>query len=127
MFGCKGVFKGGGGGSNPLPPKIFRFFLKSEGKAIERKRKQKGCCGGGGLPRGVCRISQGGPTLKKLGFGYTCREAACREQRSCEPLLGGFWGMPPPKNIFKNGAISCVLRAIFNHFHGKKSSQKKYK
>ena len=31
---------------------------------------------------------------------------------------------PPPKKIFKNGAISCVLRAIFNHFHGKKSSQK---
>ena len=28
------------------------------------------------------------------------------------------------KNIFMNGAISCVLRAIFNHFHDKKSSQK---
>ena len=56
-------------------------------------------------------------------FGYTCREAACREQRSCEPLLGGF-GACPPKKIFKNGAILCVLRAIFNHFHGKKCSQK---
>ena len=45
----KGVFKGGGGsgGSNPPPPpEIFRFFLKSEGKEIERKRK-KGCWGGG--------------------------------------------------------------------------------
>ena len=46
-----------------------------------------------------------------------------REQQSCEPLLGGFVGMPP-KKIFTNSAISCVLRAIFNHFHGTKSSQK---
>ena len=38
-------------------------------------------------------------------------------------LLGGFGGMPP-KKIFKNGAISCVLRAIFNHFHGKKTLKK---
>ena len=46
--------------------------------------------------------------------------------RSCEPLLGGFGGMPPPphKKILKNGANLCVLKAIFNHFHGKKSSQK---
>ena len=33
--------------NNTPPPKIFRFFLKSEGKEIERKRK-KGCWGGGG-------------------------------------------------------------------------------
>ena len=64
-----------------------------------------------------------GPTLKFWDFGYTCREAACREQRSCEPLLGGL-GACSLKKIFKNGAISCVLRAIFNHFHDKKSSQK---
>ena len=37
----------------------------------------------------------------------------------------GVWGhASPPKNIFKSGAISCVLRAIFNHFHVKKSSKK---
>ena len=36
----------------------------------------------------------------------------------------GVWGHAPPKKILRNGAISCVLRAIFNHFHGKKSSQK---
>ena len=35
----------------------------------------------------------------------------------------GVGGMPP-KKILKDGAISCVLRAIFNHFHGKKSSPK---
>ena len=64
--------------------------------------------------RGVCRISQGGgPTLKFLGFCIYM--PACREQRSCEPLLEGFGGMPRPKKILKNGAISCVLRAIFNH------------
>ena len=76
--------------------------------------------------RGVCRISQrgGGPTQNFLEVGYTCRKASCREQQSCEPLLGGFGGMPPPKKIFKNGAISCVLRAIFNHFHDKIFSQK---
>ena len=35
----------------------------------------------------------------------------------------GVWGHAPQEN-FKNGAISCVLRAIFSHFHGKKSSKK---
>ena len=45
----KGVFKGGiQGVQTPPPPKIFRFFLKSEGKEIKRKRK-KGCWGGGGV------------------------------------------------------------------------------
>ena len=34
----KGVFKGGGvQGVQPSPPEIFRFFLKSELKVIERK------------------------------------------------------------------------------------------
>ena len=53
--------------------------------------------------RGVCRISQGGGAQLKnfWDFGYTCREATCREQRSCEPLLGGFGGMPPQDNFFK--------------------------
>ena len=47
-------------------------------------------------------FSGGGAQLKKIwDFGYTCREAACREQRSCEPLLGGFGGMPPQENFFK--------------------------
>ena len=41
-------------------------------------------------------------------------------------LLGGFGGMTP-KNFFLNGAISCVLRAIYNHFHDKKNPLKNYK
>ena len=43
----KGVFKGGGSGGSNLPRNFQIFFLKSEGKEIERKRK-KGCWGGGG-------------------------------------------------------------------------------
>ena len=45
----KGVFKGGGfRGFKPPPPEIFRFFLKSEGKEIESKRKKRDVGGGGG-------------------------------------------------------------------------------
>ena len=49
-FPFKGVFKGGGGfrGFKPPPPKFSDFFLKSEGKEIERKRK-KWMLGGGGV------------------------------------------------------------------------------
>ena len=44
------MYKGfrGSGGSNSPPPKFSDFFLKSEGKEIERKRK-KGYWGGGGV------------------------------------------------------------------------------
>ena len=52
-----------------------------------------------------------GAQLKSfLDLGSACREL----------LLWGFGGMHPQEN----GAILCVLRAIFNHFHDKKSSQK---
>ena len=47
----KGVFKGGVQGVQ-TPPKFSDFFLKSEGKEIERKRK-KGMLGGGGLPLNI--------------------------------------------------------------------------
>ena len=50
----KGVFKGGRvQGVQTPPPEIFRFFLKSEGKEIERKRKKKVLGGGGGLPLNI--------------------------------------------------------------------------
>ena len=49
VIGCdKGVFKGGGASGGSNPPEIFRFFLKSEGKEIERKRKKRDVWGGGG-------------------------------------------------------------------------------
>ena len=35
----KGVFKGG---VQTPPPKKFHFFLKSEGKEVERKKNKKG-------------------------------------------------------------------------------------
>ena len=40
----RAYLRGGGlGGSNPPPPPKFSdFFLKSEGKEIERKRKKRG-------------------------------------------------------------------------------------
>ena len=48
----KGVFKGGVQGVQ-TPPRNFQiFFLKSEGKEIERKRK-KVMLGGGGLPLNI--------------------------------------------------------------------------
>ena len=41
----KGVFKGGGG-FKPPPRNFQIFFLKSEGKEIERKSKKKDVGGG---------------------------------------------------------------------------------
>ena len=43
---CKGVFKGGVQGVQ-TPPKFSDFFLKIEGKEIERKRKKRDVGGGG--------------------------------------------------------------------------------
>ena len=60
---------GGSGGSNPPPPKFSDFFLKSEGKEIERKRKKRDV-GGGGLPLNILlrlRYFQGGGGEKFSG------------------------------------------------------------
>ena len=39
----KDVFKGGSGGLiRPPPPEIFRFFLKSEGKEVEKIKRDGG-------------------------------------------------------------------------------------
>ena len=47
-------------------------------------------------------FSRGGAQLQIfLEVGYTCPKAACREQRSCEPLLVGFGGMLPQENFLK--------------------------
>ena len=36
-------------GFKPPPPTFSDFFLKSEGKEVERKKNEKGCGGGGYL------------------------------------------------------------------------------
>ena len=46
ILSASAYLRGGFRGFKP-PPKFFDFFLKSEGKEIERKRK-KGMLGGGG-------------------------------------------------------------------------------
>ena len=57
----------------------------------------------------------GGVQLIILGdFEYTCRVAVVARE---------VWGHAP-KIFFKNDAISCVLRAIFTHFHFKKFCEK---
>ena len=49
----RAYLRGGGGSGGSNPPEIFRFFLKSEGKEIERKRKKEMLGGGGGLPLNI--------------------------------------------------------------------------
>ena len=49
---ARAYLRGGVQGVQTPPPEIFRFFLKSEGKEIERKRK-KGVLGGGGFPLNI--------------------------------------------------------------------------
>ena len=41
-----------------------------------------------------------------------------------QAVARGVWGHAPQENLKKNGAISCVLRAIFNHFHYKNPLKK---
>ena len=65
----------------------------------------------------------GGPTLKFLGFWIYVPRSGMSRAAKLRALLRGFGGMPP-KKFFKNGAILCVLKAIFNHFHGKKPLKK---
>ena len=65
----------------------------------------------------------GGPSLKFLGFWIYMTRSGMSRAVKMRASVRGVWGHAP-KKIFKNGAISCVLRAIFNHFHDKKSSQK---
>ena len=54
----------------------------------------------------------GGPNFKISGILdiHMSRAAKLRA------FARGVWGHAPPKKIFKNGAISCVLRAILTTF-----------
>ena len=46
MFKPRAYLRGGGVQGVQTIPEIFRFFLKSEGKEVERKRNEKGWGGG---------------------------------------------------------------------------------
>ena len=60
MVLTKGVFKGGGGfrGFKPPLPKFSDFFLKCEGKEVERKGKKMRRDWGGGLIVNIFRGSE---------------------------------------------------------------------
>ena len=83
----KGVFKGGVQGVQ-TPPEIFRFFLKSEGKEIERKRK-KGMLGG--LPLNIFL----GLIFFRVGLRYF--QGGLRNYRGVQKFSGGIekfsWGV----------------------------------
>ena len=86
----KGVFKRGVQGvQTPPPPKFSDFFLKSEGKEIERKRKKRDV--GGGLPLNILF----GLIFFRVGLRYF--QGALRNFRGVEKLSGGIdkfsWGV----------------------------------
>ena len=98
-----------GGGQAPGPPWIRHCFMLP----VLQERMQDFSGGGSFKISGILDLH----VAKRHVYAATLR-AFARGGGG-----GGFGGMPP-KNIFKNGAISCVLRAIFSHFHGKKSFKK---
>ena len=52
-LGPRTYLRGGGVQGVQTPPEIFNFFLKSEGKEIEKKRKKRDVVEGGGLPLNI--------------------------------------------------------------------------
>ena len=85
----KGIFKGGGVSGGSKPPKIFRFFLKSEGKEIERKKEV--LRGGGELPLNIFL----GLIFFRVGLIYF--QGGLRNYRGVEKFSGGVekfsWGL----------------------------------
>ena len=70
-------------------------------------------------------FSGGGPNFKISVILDIHPQSGMSRAAKLRAFVRGVWGhAPPPKKNFKSGAILCVLKAIFNHFHGKKSSQK---
>ena len=62
----------------------------------------------------------GGPNYKNFGiFVIHAAKRHVANSQVANRTVGSLYQI-----CFLNGAILCVLRAIFNHFHDKKSSQK---
>ena len=59
-------------------------------------------------------FSRGGPTQKLFGSWIYMPQSGMSRAAKLRAVARGVWGHAPPKKIFKNGAISCVLRAIFS-------------
>ena len=79
----------------------------------------------GSLTRGVCRISQGGgPTLKFLGFWIYMPRSGMSRAAKLRGFARGVWGVCPPQENLKKWCNFVRFEGYFNHFHGKKSSQK---
>ena len=90
VLNSRAYLRGGSGGSNsPPPPKFSDFFLKSEGKEIERKR-EKGMLGGGGLPLNIFL----GLIFFRVGLRYF--QGGLKNFRGVEKFSGGVekfsWG-----------------------------------
>ena len=101
LYVYKGVFKGGFRGFKPPPPKFSDFFLKSEGKEIERKRKKKGW--GGGLP--LNKIL--GVIFFRVGLRYF--QGGLRNFRGVEQFSGGVEKFSRWAEKFSGGGLRNFL------------------
>ena len=108
--GIKGVFKGGVQGVQTPPQKNFRFFLKSEGKAIERKRT-KGMLGGGGLPLNIFL----GLIFFRVGLRYF--QVGLNNFRGVEKFSGGLRNFCGRLRNFRGG-LRNFLGEGFRNFRG---------
>ena len=73
------------------------------------------------LCRGVARIWRGGGGGQEFFFKLCMSRSDMLSMTKPCALLGGFGGMPPPREIFLNGAIWCVLVYIWIRFSISKS------
>ena len=82
------------------------------------------------LGRGVCRISQrgGGPILNFLGFFIYMPQSGMSRAAKLRAFAMGVRGKlgacPPPQENFKKCCNFVRFEGYFQHFHGKKFSQK---
>ena len=81
-FNTRAYLRGGGVQGVQTPPKFSDFFLKSEGKGIERIGKKR-CWGGGGLPLNIFL----GLIFFRVGLTYF--QGGLRNYRGVEKFSGG--------------------------------------